>query len=173
MFLVNVKSGVVFKGENHATPQTYFRDNGLQTLFADDLVVAHHQRKQTYREHYVHQLLDAQSSDKDNTRYLWFIGYTLFVRNDPSFRYWLSKAANSRHPLFPVEKMNACLFLSEVYCNEGDYVEALNYLQKALAFFKAVQHDDEVKINRYDLWMNEIEQSIETRSEKLFRRFAC
>jgi tetratricopeptide (TPR) repeat protein len=113
----------------------------------------------------------------DVPRYPWFAGYAAMREGKfAEARGLLTRAAESRHPLYPVERLNARVMLTALSARQGQKQEAMAHYQLAKNHWSKVRHDFEVQVNWWlEPWFEKT--AIMISSDKIeditSPRFAC
>jgi glycosyltransferase involved in cell wall biosynthesis len=142
----------------HENVQVDVRDRGAQALWLDGLEVRHFPEPEKHAaktDFYRRRLECAIRREPHWYRYHWFRGYMEYQsgRWREAARF-LSVAAASNSPRFPVESLNSRMVLADIHARAGRRAEAEEQLQAALRFYSGVQGDFEVRINfRMKSWL--------------------
>ena len=146
------RKGARKRGLIHENVQVDIRSRNQRAAWLDGLSVQHYPERSkhaTKTAFYRQRLECALRNEPDWYRYYWFLGYM-----DYCARHWdealahLDKAASSNSPLFPVECLNSCMVMAEIYAQLGQQRELAHTLDQALAFYRELRGDFEVQINR-------------------------
>ena len=115
--------------------------------------------------------------DPRNPRYPWFYGYAALLRDERhQARAWLQKAAESAHPWFPVERLNARMILAAETASHGELMQARQHLGLAKTLLTQAQDDFEVAVNRWmGPWLDATTRLLHegTPNEITVPRFGC
>lgn len=137
----------------HDNVQPALRRAGLVGDWSDAAVLEHYPeaRKNTWKRRIYHErLLCAMRREPDNPRYPWFAGYAALRNGDADkARGWLRLAADSGHPLYPVERLNARIILLAEAAARGDASAAQRELTLATARYRELADDFEIRINTW------------------------
>lgn len=174
------RRGVHQTGLIHENVQPSLRQRGLVGRCSDSVVLEHHpeSRKDAWkRETYRRLLLMAMQSEPRIPRYPWFAGYAAIRDGElDQAATWLSRAANSQHPHYPVERINARIALTTVSAGRGDSGLTSRHHREALRLFQELDDDFEVQVNTwYRPWLELAADLIaEHRLDEIrLPRFAC
>ena len=153
------KKGFKSLGDIHENVQINIREQGQFATWLDDLTIVHYPEASKIdlkKKRYKQSLLCAINSNPTWFRYHWFLGYRFF--RDNKFKeaiMFLSHSAFSRSLKFPVECLNSCIVLAQIYASLQHTKELQNVIENALSFYAEVAHDFEVKINfRLKPWLD-------------------
>jgi glycosyltransferase involved in cell wall biosynthesis len=140
------------RGLVHENAQSDLRAAGLLAHWLPELTVSHHpaaDRHQYKTDLYERRLRCALRLEPDWHRYNWFLGYMLFQqgRMDEAAAH-LERAWTSGNPLFPVERLNSAMILTDIHACAGNIETALALVAAAQAEWQALAEDFEVRINR-------------------------
>lgn len=154
----------------HANPQVFFRKNNLEAKFLPDITIHHHpiSFSELKIDKYIEQIIFGISQDNLNTRYLWFLWYSLFKRNHISeAKKYLENAFSLKSLDYPVETLNTWMILSSIFLKEGNFELAKNVNMETILFFKSAKNDFEVKVNyRIEKTLEEIANAIEQKDRE-------
>lgn len=145
------------RGLVHENAQSDLRAAGLVAHWLPELTVSHHpapDRHQYKTELYERRLRCALRLEPDWHRYDWFLGYMLFQqgRINEAVTH-LERAWTSGNPLFPVERLNSAMVLTEIHAYSGRIETARALAALAHAEWQALAEDFEVRINhRLEPW---------------------
>ncbi|MEO1391616.1 MAG: glycosyltransferase [Cyanobacteria bacterium J06634_5] len=144
----------------HDNVQLDIRVQKGRAVWQDNLILRHYpeqQRKSQKSQFYLQRLFCATQQEPQGYRYYWFIGYTYFHLGEyDKAVYYLSITANSHAHQFPVECLNSKMVLADIQARQGKQAEVKQTLLGAIAFYKTVADDFEVKINfRLKPWLND------------------
>ena len=174
------RNGLTHSGLVHDTVQPSLRKAGLRAHWCDAVVLEHFPdpaKAQAKRRRYQERLQCAMGRDPDNPRYPWFYGYAAFLQGERSeAREWLRRAAESSHPWFPVERLNARMVLAVEAASYGKLRQARQHLRLAKALFTQEKNDFEVAVNRWmEPWLDEALRLMDagTPHRIAVPRFAC
>lgn len=159
------RRGVTMSHIEHENAQTAVRRAGGIVEWSDAVVLEHRPEgcKDAWkRQFYRRRLTYAMQREPDVPRYPWFAGYGAYHQgHDHEAHEWLSRAADSSHPLYPVERLNARIVLTALAARQGDIDETRRHSLLALNLFEAVRNDFEVKINHWlEPWLNETTRNL-------------
>jgi glycosyltransferase involved in cell wall biosynthesis len=145
------RRGFEKRGLVHDNVQIDIREKGGRGRWLEGLEVVHRPdpgRARFKQDFYRRRLRCAIRREPDWLRYHWYLGYSLYQEGDAAeAEPWLRAAAEARHPLFPVECLNARMVLAELLAAQGRRGEVEALLAEAEAYFRAVADDFEVAIN--------------------------
>ena len=142
-----------------------------------ELIIQHYppaERSIEKHEYYEWRLRKAIELEPNWFRYFWFLGYRLYCdgRMDEAQQH-LRYCFESQSDLFPVEVLNSGMVLVAMLSAQSKYVEALELLNKAQAFFQHKKNDFEVKVNfRIESWYHDAKQLLENDTAVLPYDFA-
>lgn len=139
------------RGLVHENVQSDLRAAGLVAHWLPELTVSHHPAPDRHRhktELYERRLRCAIRLEPGWHRYDWFLGYMLFQqgRMDEAAAY-LERAWTSGNPMFPVERLNSAMVLTEIHAYAGRIETALRLAAAAHAQWQALAEEFEVRIN--------------------------
>ena len=164
----------------HENVQPSLRRHGATAQWSDAVILEHHPeaRKNAWkRETYRNLLLLAMKTEPTVPRYPWFAGYAALRENNlEEAEHWLSLAANSQHPHYPVERLNAQVALTAVSARCGNRAGTLTNHALAKKMFQDLRDDFEVRVNYwYEPWIDQaIDIIYSSELEQLsIPRFAC
>lgn len=164
----------------HENVQPSLRRAGSIAQWSDAVVLDHRpeaRKEGLKRQMYQDRLRHAMNLEPEVPRYPWFAGYAAVREHRLSeARVLLDRAAQSPHPFFPVERLNARVVLASLAAGEGDLGEARRHLVLAGELFNAVRDDFEVMANHWlEPWLRRtIEKVQANRLEAVSQpRFAC
>lgn len=164
----------------HDNVQPSLRRAGLAGEWSDAVVLEHYPeaRKNAWKRRVYHdRLLCAMRHEPDNPRYPWFAGYAALLAGDGDKALpWLRLAADSEHPLYPVERINARVVLAAEAAARGDIAVAQQELGRATSRYRELADDFEVRINGWlGPWLaSAAEHLAQGRPEAVVApRFAC
>lgn len=170
------KRGYQKLGLVHDNMQASFRQHKATADWYPDLTIKHYppinrsMSKHQYYERRLHYAIDKQ---KHWVRYHWFLGYRQFKQDDHRFAAQnLQSCLESESLFFPVEVLNSAMVLLEIYSLIGDFKECLKILRKGMTFYRAVQHDFEVKINNHREWFDQCKANLDQRKMVIAPTFA-
>lgn len=150
----------------HENSQTAVRREGSIAVWSDAVVLEHRPegckdawKRAFYRERLAHAMYE----EPDNPRYTWFAGYGAYFQDDlATAEPWLTHAADSAHPLYPVERLNARVVLTALAARQGRHDAARQHLAQALNLFDRLRDDFEVRINFWlEPWLDETVQLVD------------
>ena len=159
----------------HDNVQPSLRLGGTVAEWSDAVVLEHRpeaRKNRWKRQTYRNRLLCAMQLEPGVPRYPWFAGYAAMREGRSSEAHrWLTRAAESRHPLFPVERLNARVALVALCAAGGDIAGAQRHLRLVHELRKQVVDDFEVRINRWlEPWL---ERAAADLRDLRVPRFAC
>ncbi|MGB5561236.1 MAG: glycosyltransferase [Sedimenticolaceae bacterium] len=147
------RNGFTKVGLIHDNVQPSLRRTGSIAVWTDAVVLEHRPevRKEPWkRSMYRERLACAMKCEPEVPRYPWFAGYAALQEGRPGDAHiWLSRAAQSRHPLYPVERINARVALTALSACQGKLDETRAHLALATALWKEMREDFEVSVNRW------------------------
>jgi len=139
-----------FLGERHPNVNVSIRDKGGHALWVGG-EIAHHpdcSLESDKLERYLSHLHELAEKEPGYVRYHWFLGMTLCTAGKKKKAFpFLSACASSKSLRFPVECLNSHLLLAECLYSIKKRTEALETVDRALAFHEGVKTDFEVKVN--------------------------
>jgi glycosyltransferase involved in cell wall biosynthesis len=139
-----------YLGAAHQVPQSHLRLAGRIAAWCGDVTLHHYpnERRKEHRQRYLHQLQEGLHSEPGNTRYRWFLGYSLlkYGRIREGIRE-LQIAATANPAQFPVEYLNSNLVLTTMYARSGLGREADRALTRSMKLLADFTSDFEVAVN--------------------------
>jgi glycosyltransferase involved in cell wall biosynthesis len=154
------------RGLVHENAQSDMRAAGLEAHWLPELTVSHYpapDRHQYKTELYERRLRCALRLEPGWHRYDWFLGYMLFQqgRMDEAAAH-LERAWASGNPLFPVERLNSAMVLTDIRSLAGQTEPALALVSAAYAEWHMLADDFEVRINhRLGPWFAAAQAALE------------
>lgn len=140
------------RGLVHENAQSDLRAAGLVAHWLPELTVSHHPAPDLHQyktELYERRLRCALRLEPGWHRYDWFLGYMLFQQGKINEAVtYLERAWTSGNPLFPVERLNSAMVLTEIYGYSGRIETARALAAVAHAEWQALAEDFEVRINQ-------------------------
>lgn len=139
------------RGLVHENSTSDLRASGLVAHWLPELTVSHYpapEKHQYKTELYERRLRCALHLEPGWHRYNWFLGYMLFQqgRIDEAVLN-LQRAWTSGNPLFPVERLNSAMVLTEIHACAGNVDAALALVGAAHAEWQNLRDDFEVRVN--------------------------
>ena len=140
-------------GAIHENHQIDLRDRGESAVWLEGLKVEHQRRdprvEEKKQQERLRRLVGCMRSTPEWFRFHWFAGLILFERGELRRAVeFLEAAARSRSARFPVECLNSCMVLCEIYARSGEGHALRPTLQAALSLLDEWAADFEVGINR-------------------------
>lgn len=140
------------RGLVHENAQSDLRAAGLVAHWLPELKVSHNPAPDRHRhktELYERRLRCALRLEPGWHRYDWFLGYMLFQQGKMSEAVMhLERAWTSGNPLFPVERLNSAMVLTEIHGYSGRIETAHAIAAAAHAEWQELAEDFEVRINQ-------------------------
>jgi len=143
-------TSIHFFGERHPNVTVSIRDKGGSARWVDAEINHFPDGRRASRKlkNALAHLFALVDKEPEFIRYHWFLGMTLHALGDKEKAFvFLEAAARSESMRFPVECLNSHLLLADVYHKKKDRVRALETVESALAFYRRVRDDFEVKVN--------------------------
>ena len=162
------RRGVTMSHIEHENAQTAVRRDGGIVEWSEAVVLEHRPEgcKDAWkRQFYRQRLAYAMEKEPDVPRYPWFAGYAAYHQGQlDEARGWLQRAADSTHPLYPVERLNARVVLTAMAARQDDFDSSRQHFDLACRLFETVRNDFEVRINRWvEPWIEETAAKLDAR----------
>jgi len=139
------------RGLIHDNAQLDIREKGGDAVWLDQFWVRHcpePSRLSEKRDLYMRRLKCAIAQEPEWFRYYWFMGYMNFLAGDFDVaEINLKKCGFSDSNLFPVERLNSLMVLTDIYSRMNNRSKIKETLDFASGLFNDVRHDFEVKVN--------------------------
>ncbi|MBP9680804.1 MAG: glycosyltransferase [Bacteriovorax sp.] len=170
LFLFKRSIDLKYLGKCHSVPQSWLRQNFKTGKFLKELTVVHKKDEtKTHRFNYFTQMKEGIKESPDWFRYYWFLGYSLTKIDKTEGIKYLTLAADSYSEIFPVECLNANLYLIEILLLNSKTTEANSRFKTSFMFWEKMQNDFEVIINPYTEWFRELDVKIKNSGKSNFK----
>lgn len=153
------------RGLIHENAQLDIRGNNGSAVWLDQFWVRHLPdplRLTEKRDLYMQRLQCAIALEPEWLRYYWFMGYMHFLAHDFDLAEKnLKKCGFLESSIFPVERLNSLMVLSDIYAqtNRPKDLEEVLYFAKQL--WISVRDDFEVKINiKLGVWIDKAQDAL-------------
>ncbi|MEZ5586128.1 MAG: glycosyltransferase family 2 protein [Sedimenticolaceae bacterium] len=159
------RRGVTMSHIEHENAQTAVRRAGEIVEWTDAVILEHHPEgcKDAWkRQFYRQRLAYAIQQEPDVPRYPWFAGYAAYHQQQyDEASVWLNRAAESTHPLYPVERLNSRVVLASMAARQQDFDVSRHHVGLARRLFHEVRDDFEVRINHWiQPWLEDAEEKL-------------
>lgn len=147
------RKGIRKLGLIHDNVQPAIRLAATRAAWSDAVMLLH--RPEAYkdewkRQFYNDRLTCAMHKEPENPRYHWFAGYAALHEGRATIaEKWLGIAAESTHPLYPVERINARVVLTALAASKEEVSAATKHLHLAAQLFENYREDFEVQVNKW------------------------